>query len=205
MNYSAYPDLKFSGFRFTLATAAFVGTCAFAVIPAQAQNMQAIESTTVGAQAQYNNTWGQSFEVTGPNLGGGKYGVISPFANTEKMSYSTMKERGRRPQPIKTSPLLVPNSGVATFSASVTKMSPKGGNLSGQAQILQGSTSNNIVLNQNSQEGVPSITVNPYQDEHGIAHESTIGANILGTNIGASSVQVTGTNSYTVMNEISAF
>ena len=204
MNYSAYPDLKVRGFRFTLATAALVGTCALSAIPAQAQNMQAVESSSIGAQVEFNNTWGQSFEVTGPNLGGGDQGVIAPFATSGEKSSSSLKGFGK-PKPIKISPLLVPNSGVATFSASVTNLSPKGGNLTGSGQIIQGSTSNNIVLNQNSEDGVPSITVDPYQDENGIAHQGTIGANILGTNIGASSLQVTGTNSYTVMNDMSAF
>ena len=203
MNYSAYPDLKVRGFRFTLATAALVGTCALSAIPVQAQNMQAVESSSIGAQVEFNNTWGQSFEVTGPNLGGGDQGVIAPFATSGEQSSSSLKGFGK-PKPIKISPL-VPNSGVATFSASVTNLSPKGGKLTGSGQIIQGSTSNNIVLNQNSKDGVPSITVDPYQDENGIANESTIGANILGTNIGASSLQVTGTNSYTVMNDMSAF
>ena len=204
MNYSAYPDLKARGFRFTLATAALVGTCALSAIPAQAQNMQAVESSSIGAQVEFNNTWGQSFEVTGPNLGAGDQGVIAPFATSGEQSYSSSKGFGK-PKPIKISPLLVPNSGVATFSASVTNLSPKGGNLTGSGQIIQGSTSNNIVLSQDSEDGVPSITVDPYQDENGIAHQGTIGANILGTNIGASSLQVTGTNSYTVMNDMSAF
>ena len=204
MNYSAYPDLKARGFRFTLATTAFVGICALSAIPVQAQNMQAVESSSIGAQVEFNNTWGQSFEVTGPNLDGGDFGAIAPFATSGEKSYSSSKGFGN-PKPIKISPLLVPNSGVATFSASVTNLSPKGGKLTGSGQIIQGSTSNNIVLNQSSKDGVPSITVDPYQDENGIAHESTIGANILGTNIGASSLQVTGTNSYTVMNDMSAF
>ena len=203
MNYSAYPDLKVRGFRFTLATAALVGTCALSAIPAQAQNMQAVESSSIGAQVEFNNTWGQSFEVTGPNLDGGDFGAIAPFATSREKSYSSSKGFGN-PKPIKISPL-VPNSGVATFSASVTNLSPKGGKLTGSGQIIQGSTSNNIVLSQDSEDGVPSITVDPYQDENGIAHQGTIGANILGTNIGASSLQVTGTNSYTVMNDMSAF
>ena len=190
----------------TLVTATVAGACALSVMPAQSQNLEAVESSSIGAQIQFNNQWGQSFEVTGPGLAGGVNGVITPFAST--MSNMPLKFFGKgKPQPIP--PLVVPNSGVATFSANVQNLSPKGGDLSGQGKVISSSTSDNIVLNQSSTKGIPSITINSYSGDAAYSsdsadsanHESTFAANILGTNIGVDNIQVTGTNSFTVIND----
>ncbi len=192
MHWSSCPDLKSSGYCLTLSTAFMVGACAFISIPAQAQNIQTTRNSSVGAQIQYNNTWGQSFEVTGPSLGGGDAGtgIITPFASTTP-----------GPGQIKITPLIVPNSGSASFNATVESLSARGGQLNADGRIDGSTTSSNIVLNQSTAVGVPSITINVAPSES----ESTVGANILGTNIGVESLQVTGTYSKSVINDLTAF
>ena len=189
------------------AAAALVGACTLPTMSAQAQSMESIDSSSVGAQIVFNNTWGQSFEVTGSGISGGVDGLIYPFATTANdvaPQAVVLPSAQVLPDPIELNPLVLPNSGVATFQVSVTNLSPQGGDLTGRGQILPSSTSDNVVLNQNRTNGVPSITFN---SSTGVANSepSTIAANILGTNIGVESIQVTGTNSFTVMNELSAF
>ena len=154
-------------------------------IPVQAQNIQAIQSSSVGAQIEYNNQWGQSFEATGPNIGPTS---ILPF------------------QALSTSALALPNSGTATLEAAVTHLSPRGGELDASGSIDSSSTSN-IVLSQDTTNGVPSISFNPTtaSTADSVDEDDTLAANILGTNIGVDIIQVTGTNSYTVVNTLTAF
>ncbi len=209
-------------------------------MPVQAQNIQAIESSTIGAQVEYNNQWGQSFEATGPNIqGGGSGGSIFPFANVytpgaaiqgdnqnsldqhhtaaEGLHYESHGHDLLTTSPVVVTPLIVPNSGRATFSASVTDLTLHGGNLTGEGEIVASSSSSNIILNQDPMNGVPSIRFNPRirdietvsslseTPESSLDDNDTVAANILGTNIGVDVIQVTGTNSYTVVNTLSAF
>lgn len=209
-------------------------------IPVQAQNIQAIESSTIGAQVEYNNQWGQSFEATGPNIqGGGPGGSIFPFANVytpgeaiqgENQNALDMDHLGAegdhidhdhehiQTSPLVVQPIIVPNSGRATFTASVTDLTLHGGTLMGEGEIVASSSSSNIILNQDPVDGVPSINFNPRigeieelesltdePTESAIDDNDTLAANILGTNIGVDVIQVTGTNSYTVVNTLSAF
>lgn len=183
INHPADPGLKAIGSFLRLSTACVVGVCTFASTPAQAQNIQSTQSSSVGAQIQYNNTWGQSFEVIGPNIGGGEAGIITPFATTSTESLTI-------------TPIL-PNSGAAEFSATVENLSVEGGDLQASGKFTEIPEGSNIVINPSNTTGIPSITI----DSTASGSDSTIGASILGTNVGVESIQVTGTFSNTVMND----
>lgn len=246
MDYSATTAKKQLLNRLGVAAAAFLSTVGMTTNPSQAQNIQAIDSSTVGAQVEYNNTWGQSFEATGPGIqGGGSNGSIRPFANvytpgeaiqgdnqnSNAMHHSaaegyhpssenyhhdyhhgdehhTQDHHPVETSPVVVSPIILPNSGIATFTAKVTDLTLNGGILEADGKIVASSGSNNIILNQSPTDGVPSITFNPREldgTDPSLSDVDTLAANILGTNIGVSSIQVTGTNSYTVINTLSAF
>lgn len=230
MKNSANPAQKQLRNRLTVTAATALGAVVMTTIPVRAQNIQAIESSTIGAQVEYNNQWGQSFEATGPGIQGGSGGSIFPFANvytpgeaiqgdnqnsmdmnhpsSEGHHYDAHDHDPVETSPVVVTPIIIPNSGIATFTASVTDLTLHGGNLEAEGEIIASSSSSNIILNQNPTNGVPSINFNPReldQTDPALSDVDTLAANILGTNIGVDLIQVTGTNSYTVVNTLTAF
>jgi len=161
--------------------------------PAQAgPTLETRENTAIGAQASFNNSWAQTFEAKGSmsRVGGGD---LLPF------------------QLVETTSALLPNSGLAELTATVSNMSVDGGTLNASASInpLQlvsrtitpnPNTPNNVVLNASPTNGLPALEITP-----GTTDSSVIGASIIGTNIGTDSLQVTGSISTTVINTLSAF
>ena len=144
------------------------------------------ESTSIGAQATFNNSWGQTFEATGSmSIEGGK---LLPF------------------QLVETTSALLPNSGLAELTATVSEMTVDGGKLEASASInplllVNGNnTPNNVVLNASPTNGLPALEITP-----GTGDSSVIGASIIGTNIGTDTLQVTGALTTTVINTLTAF
>ena len=143
------------------------------------------ESTAIGAQATFNNSWAQTFEVKGSMTVDTVDGVLIPFSQVG-------------PTPT----FILPNSGLAELSATVSEMTVEGGTLTGLALVdpnLNSST-NGIVLNASDENGLPALQITP-----GTADSSVIGASIIGTNIGTQSLQVTGSLNTTVINTLTAF
>lgn len=172
-------------------------------LPAHAgPTLETTESSAIGAQATFNNSWAQTFEAKGSmtidSAGGG---VLRPFQQVtgpsdEQLSIS----------PTSISPALLPNSGLAELVATVANLSSTGGDLQAAASIdsgelLGGSNNpNNIVFNTSNVNGLPALEITP-----GTLPNSVIGASIIGTNIGASTLQVTGSLTSTVINTLTAF
>ena len=156
--------------------------------------LESRENTAIGAQATFNNSWAQTFEAKGSMSVEGGDGLLAPFASTG----------------IDT--LILPNSGLAQLTATVTEMSVRGGQLDASASVnplaLLGdkdednihNNGNSIVLNSSGEDGLPALRIKPGTDESAV-----IGASIIGTNIGTESLQVTGSISTTVINTLTAF
>jgi hypothetical protein len=142
------------------------------------------ESTAIGAQATFNNSWAQTFEAKGAmTVPGG--GALIPFSQVTPLT-----------------PLVLPNSGLAELTATVSNMTVSGGTLDGSASVdpSSGPGTNGIVLNASGGNGLPALQITP-----GTADSSVIGASIIGTNIGTDTLQVTGSLNTTVINTLTAF
>jgi hypothetical protein len=146
------------------------------------------QNTAIGAQATFNNSWAQTFEVKGAQtmVSGGD---LLPF------------------QLIETTSAKLPNSGLAELTATVTNLSLNGGTLDASSSIdpltqVGGTTNtpNNVVLNASPTNGLPALEIAP-----GTTASSVIGASIIGTNIGTNTLQVTGSLSTNVINTLTAF
>jgi hypothetical protein len=146
------------------------------------------ENSAIGAQATFNNSWAQTFEATGSMSMVGDAGELLPF------------------QLVETTSALLPNSGLAELTATVTNMSVNGGQLDAASSInplllVNGTNNpNNVVLNASPTDGLPALQITP-----GTTNSSVIGASIIGTNIGTDTLQVTGSLSTTVINTLTAF
>lgn len=169
------------------------GVCALEPVQA-GPTLETNQSTAIGAQAVYNNSWAQTFEAKGAmSMVAG--GDLVPFAQVTSVP--------------------LPNSGLASLIATVSNLNSQGGNLDASASIdpvsllgLTGTSvtatkqnaSNNVVLNPSGGNGLPALEITP-----GTADSSVIGASIIGTNIGTQSLQVTGSLSTAVINTLTAF
>ncbi|MFU8884066.1 MAG: hypothetical protein ACNA8O_01250 [Cyanobacteriota bacterium] len=142
------------------------------------------ESTSIGAQATFNNSWAQTFEAKGSMGISGAGTLLAPFTQVE------------------VDPIILPNSGLAELSAVVSGMTVDGGTLEASASVdpAAGPGTNGIVLNASTTDGLPALTIAP-----GTADSSVIGASIIGTNIGTDTLQVTGALNTTVINTLTAF
>ena len=146
------------------------------------------QETTVGTQATYDNSWSQSFQVSGNAGVSGGGTVISPFAQVPGASAA------------------IPNSGTAVLNASAQLCQnfcdgfEAGGSVSGSASITPVGAANSIILNSSSTTGVPAITLNPQgQPSAGFA------ANVIGDNIGTATLQTQGTRKSVTSNRLSVF
>ena len=147
------------------------------------------QETTVGSQATYDNSWAQTFQVTGNASvnGGSGAQTIAPFAQTG----------------ISTS---IPNSGTAVLNSSAQLCQQfcvgfeAGGVVVGSASITPAGQSNNITLNSSSTNGLPAITINTNGQSTG-----GFGASIIGQNIGTESLQTQGTRKSITSNRLSVF
>jgi len=162
-----------------------MGVCAsvatlFGSGQAFAQSLESTEGSAIGAQATFNNNWAQTFEVTGPL---GDTGTIKPFSS------------------VSSSHLSLPDAGLASLQAEVRKLSQVGGVLEATGDVTADSTSTGLLLNLDAHDGVPSIKLTPDP----AVTDSTIGASVIGTSIGVESLQVTGSSTNTVINQLSAF
>lgn len=147
---------------------------------ASAQTLESTDTTSIGASATFNNSWAQTFEATGTlGVDGGAH--FKPFAAVEH-------------------PISLPNSGLAELSATVTGLSKSGGSVEATAFIDATSSTNNLTLNADEHVGLGSLTITP-----DTAADSTIGASVIGTNIGTDEIQVTGVRTRSVINDLSAF
>jgi len=146
------------------------------------------QNTAIGAQATFNNSWAQTFEAVGAMSVDNESGVLVPF------------------QQVTTTSALLPNSGLAELTAKVSNMTVDGGDLQASSSIdpsrlVSGAnTPNNIVLNASTTDGLPALQITP-----GTSESSSIGASIIGTNIGTDSLQVTGSLGNTLINTLTAF
>lgn len=149
--------------------------------------LETTQNTAIGAQATFNNNWAQTFEAKGAmsTVGGGD---LLPF------------------QLVTTTSALLPNSGLAELTATVSNLTVDGGTLDASSSIDPGqlvsgtNTPNNVVLNASPTDGLPALQITP-----GTADSSVIGASIIGTNIGTASLQVTGALNTSVINNLTAF
>jgi hypothetical protein len=146
------------------------------------------ESSAIGAQATYNNSWAQTFEAKGSMTVPGAGNLLEPFQLVQETSVQ------------------LPTSGLAELTATVSALTLAGGVLSADASVdptqRVGGTNNpnNVVLNASPTNGLPALALTP-----GTADSSVIGASIIGTNIGTESLQVTGSLSTAVINTLTAF
>ena len=97
--------------------------------------------------------------------------------------------------------IMLPNAGLAELQANVKKLSQTGGVLEATGGVTPDSASTGLLLNHDAHNGVPSIRLTP---DPAVA-DSTIGASIIGTSVGVGSLQVTGSSTNTVINQLSAF
>jgi hypothetical protein len=161
------------------------------------------ESTAIGAQANFNNSWAQTFEVKGAM-------TVNNTTPTDLLA----------PFVTPTTPTLsLPNSGLASLQAQISNLTVAGGVLGANSQLgiatplstattpvraaVGGGTAasgSGVVLNQSATDGLPALRITP-----GTADSSVIGASIIGTNIGTDSLQVTGSLNTTVINTLTAF
>jgi hypothetical protein len=147
-------------------------------LPVQAgPTLETTKNMAIGAQATFSNDWGQTFEVNGDLVPV----FLEPFSQT-------------------TSPVLVlPTSGLASLTATVTNLTTEGGDLDASASIsidpVLGAGANGIVLNPDPSVGLPSLQIKT-------GDGSVIGASIIGANIGTDSLQVTGALGTTVINTL---
>lgn len=156
--------------------------------PVQAgPTLETTQNTAIGAQATFNNNFAQTFEAKGAmSMVGG--GDLLPF------------------QLVTTTSALLPNSGLAELTATVSNLTVAGGTLDTSSSIDPGklvsgtNTPNNVVLNASPTDGLPALQITP-----GTADSSVIGASIIGTNIGTASLQVTGALNSSVINTLTAF
>jgi hypothetical protein len=141
------------------------------------------QNTAIGAQATFNNSWAQTFEAKGSMTV--PSGVLIPFSQVTPLAT-----------------LVLPNSGLAELTATVSNMTVSGGTVDGSASVdpSSGPGTNNIVLNARGGNGLPALQITP-----GTADSSVIGASIIGTNIGTDTLQVTGSLNTTVINTLTAF
>ena len=150
---------------------------------ASAQSLETTDSISIGASATFNNSWAQTFEATGTLDTNQASGNVTIF---EALDPSTA--------------IVVPNSGLAELSATVSALEQDGGELTASASIDSGTGSeNNLVLNGGT-NGAASILITP--DNTTV---TTIGASIIGTNIGTDEMQVTGVRTRTAINDLSVF
>jgi hypothetical protein len=150
--------------------------------------LETTENTAIGAQATFNNSWAQTFEVKGDMTAPA---LLQPFAL------------------VGTLPAL-PNSGLAELIATVENLSADGGDLEAGASInpasllsggvITSTNPENIVLNSDPLTGLPALRISP-----GTTESSVIGASIIGTNIGTDTLQVTGSLGSSVLNTLTAF
>ena len=147
------------------------------------------ENVAIGAQATFNNNWAQTFEAKGSMAVPSNADLLNPFQLVQPTS------------------VVLPTSGLAELTATVTNMTVTGGNLDADASVnpaqLVGGASNNannVVLNASPTTGLPALQIAP-----GGADSSVIGASIIGTNIGTDTLQVTGSLNTTVINTLTAF
>jgi hypothetical protein len=167
-----------------------VSSTVCALSPVQAgPTLETRESTAIGAQATFNNSWAQTFEAKGSMTVPTNSNQLSPFQLVTHPS------------------VVLPTSGLAELTAKVSNMTVDGGDLEAAAsvnpdQLVNGANgdANNIVLNANATNGVPALQITP-----GTADSAVIGASIIGTNIGTASLQVTGSLNTTVINTLTAF
>lgn len=156
--------------------------------PVQAgPTLETTQNTAIGAQATFNNNFAQTFEAKGAmSMVGG--GDLLPF------------------QLVTTTSALLPNSGLAELTATVSNLTVAGGTLDASSSIDPGklvsgtNTPNNVVLNASPTDGLPALKITP-----GTADSSVIGTSIIGTNIGTDSLQVTGSLGTSVVNTLTAF
>ena len=163
------------------------GVCA--ARPVQAgPTLETIQNTAIGAQATFNNSWAQTFEAKGAmSIVGGSY--LLPF---EQVTNTIVP---------------LPNSGLASLTATVSSMTVDGGTVEGRSFVnpegqVNGTAinANNVVLNPSNTNGLPALQITP-----GTTDASVIGASIIGTNIGTASLQVTGALNNSVINTLTAF
>ena len=146
------------------------------------------QETTVGTQATYDNSWSQSFQVSGNAGVSGGGTVISPFAQ------------------VPGSTAAIPNSGTAVLNASVQICQSfcdgfeAGGSVSGSASISPTGAANSIILNSSSTNGVPAITLNPQEQP-----SAGFAANVIGDNIGTATLQTQGSRKSVTSNRLSVF
>ena len=157
--------------------------------PVQAgPTLETRESSAIGAQAFYNNSWAQTFEAKGSMTVPLNTNLLAPFQLVENDSVQ------------------LPTSGLAELTATVSALTLAGGVLDADASVnptqrVGGANNpNNVVLNANPTTGLPALAITP-----GTADSSVIGASIIGTNIGTESLQVTGSLSTAVINTLTAF
>ncbi len=151
--------------------------------------LETTESVGIGAQATFNNSWAQTFEVRGSMTVPGNTNQLAPFQLVDPNS------------------VLLPTSGLAELTATVSNMTVRGGDLDAAASVnpsqrVGGATNipNNVVLNASPTNGLPALVITP-----GTTESSVIGASIIGTNIGTETLQVTGSLNTTVINTLTAF
>jgi hypothetical protein len=148
------------------------------------------QETTVGSQATYDNSWAQTFQVTGNVSVNGGTGTqsIAPFAQTAAS-------------------VSIPNSGTAVLNSSAQVCQQfcvgfeAGGVVSGSASITPAGQSNNITLNSSNSNGLPAITLNANDQAGGPG----FGASVVGQNIGTESLQTQGTRKSITSNRLSVF
>ena len=149
---------------------------------ASAQSLETTDSISIGASATFNNSWAQTFEATGTLDTNQASGNVTIF---EALDPSTA--------------IVVPNSGLAELSATVSALEQDGGDLTVSSSIVGTGGENNLVLNGGT-NGAASILITP--DNSTV---TTIGASIIGTNIGTDEMQVTGVRTRTAINDLSVF
>ena len=184
----------FTIFKSNHRVQSLLAICLISVVVCGAQSVQAgptletTENSAIGAQATFNNSWAQTFEAKGQmsTVGGGD---LLPF------------------QQVTTTSALLPNSGLASLTATVSNMTVDGGTLDASSSINSGflvggitNTPNNVVLSADTSNGLPGLQISP-----GTTDSSVIGASIIGTNIGTDSLQVTGSLGTSVLNTLTAF
>jgi hypothetical protein len=176
-----------------LSAAAGMLFCAFSVTPRTAlagSVLEVTQETTVGVNATYDNSWSQSFQVSGSASVNGGVGPqsISPYSKVEGNHVT------------------LPNSGTAVVNAAVQICQlfcdgfEAGGVAQGDARITTTGASNSVTLNNSTTNGVPAITLDPNnQPAAGFA------ANVIGDNIGTASLQVQGTRRSINSNSLTVF
>jgi|GEM_PF-3788324 hypothetical protein len=182
--------------RLTLGLTAAAASSAGALMtaPAQAQTnsgpgLDATRNLTINAATTFNNSYGTSFEATGDLTG------TAAFAD-----------------PVSTTANL--NSGTAFVSAMVSFEGGSAGVLAGVSGLSnsidttgsQGITRNSSTIAINGGGNSVLGTVNPVGLViNGAGSSSTVGGSFIGTNIGTEVLQVGGSMSEVIVNELSAF